>query len=206
MLIDTSYAKDYKKFLMEMDKINIDISEIKYILLTHHHYDHTGFVTKLVEEVSCKIIVHKNGIEALKKGMSEDKMIPVNNRIKFVITIFKLFHKKFEYLPVVITNNDIVIIGDDFDLLKEIGVDGKIVYTPGHTKDSISVVLSDGNAFVGDIAMNFLHFCGLKYRPIYIEDIKAVYESWDKLKKMGAEKIYPAHGNPFPIEKLIIKP
>jgi glyoxylase-like metal-dependent hydrolase (beta-lactamase superfamily II) len=54
-----------------------------------------------------------------------------------------------------------VVSSDDFDLLKNIGIEGKILYTPGHLRDSISVVLSDGNAFVGDAAMNFLNFCGM---------------------------------------------
>jgi glyoxylase-like metal-dependent hydrolase (beta-lactamase superfamily II) len=63
-------------------------------------------------------------------------------------------------------------------------------------------VLSDGNAFVGDAAMNFLNFCGIGYRPIFIEDIELVFESWHKLVEHGAETIYPAHGRPFSAKKL----
>jgi glyoxylase-like metal-dependent hydrolase (beta-lactamase superfamily II) len=37
--------------------------------------------------------------------------------------------------------------------MKAFGVDGKVVCTPGHTAGSISVVLSTGEAIVGDLLM-----------------------------------------------------
>lgn len=43
LLIDNSNTKYYQKFIEELEKRNIDVSEIKYLLLTHHHYDHAGF-------------------------------------------------------------------------------------------------------------------------------------------------------------------
>ena len=54
-----------------------------------------------------------------------------------------------------ITKKDYIVEGDNYEVLKEIGIDRTIFYTPGHTDDSISVVLSYGRAFVGDAAMNF---------------------------------------------------
>ena len=95
-----------------------------------------------------------------------------------------------------------LISGDDADTLKQIGIEGEILHTPGHSADSISVLLSDGNAFVGDAAMNFLNFCRIKYRPIFIEDIDSVFTSWKKLMENGAKWIYPAHGRPFAVNKL----
>ncbi|MHC1685230.1 MAG: MBL fold metallo-hydrolase [Clostridiaceae bacterium] len=202
LLIDTGYYTDYEKFNKQLEKINIKESEIKYLLLTHHHDDHAGFVAKLVEKTDCKVITHQNAIANLKEGRSEHYSKPVNNRIKFVFSIFGLFHRKFEFPSVNIKEGDIVISKDESEVLKGIGIDGRILYTPGHTKDSISVVLSDGSAFVGDAAMNFLKFCGIKYRPIYIYDIDEVYKSWARLKEEGVKVVYPAHGNPFDISKL----
>jgi len=96
---------------------------------------------------------------------------------------------------------DIVITGDNSTLLKELGIDGKILETPGHCSDSISVLLKDGSLFAGDVAMNILKPCGLKYRPIYSEDPELVLKSWNKLKMKGARKVYPAHGRPFSVER-----
>ena len=96
-----------------------------------------------------------------------------------------------------------ILIGDNNDsLLKGIGIDGVILHTPGHTRDSVSVLLSDGRAFVGDAAMNFLWWTGVGHRPIYIEDINTVYESRRKLRERGARVIYPSHGRSFSATKL----
>jgi hydroxyacylglutathione hydrolase len=98
--------------------------------------------------------------------------------------------------------DDYIINGDDSEILTKIGIDGKILHTPGHTEDSISVLLSDGKAFVGDAAMNFMNICRIKHRPIFVQDIEEVYKSWEKLAEYGAKTIYPAHGKPFSVEEL----
>ncbi|WP_069999940.1 MBL fold metallo-hydrolase [Cellulosilyticum sp. I15G10I2] len=202
LLIDTGYSSDYHKFVKIMNKLGIVLSKIKYLLLTHHHDDHAGFAAHLVKAAGCRLIVHKNAVVPLKNGVSLDSMSPVNKRIKFVFSAFLLFHKNFEYPSVDLSNSDVIISDDQSEILRQIGINGKIIYTPGHTDDSISVVLDNGNAFVGDAAMNFLQWCGIKYRPIYIDNIEEVYKSWNRLKEYGAKKIYPAHGKPFLINKL----
>ena len=71
--------------------------------------------------------------------------------------------------------------------------------------DVVSVLLDSGDAFVGDMAMNGLPLTLGPSLPIFAEDMSAVKNSWRKLIGMGVKKIYPAHGKPFPIEKLIRK-
>lgn len=203
LLIDTSYAKDYRKFLKALKRIGVDISKIKYLLLTHHHDDHAGFAAELVEQTGAKIIVHKNAVRPLKKGASEKIVRSVNRCVKILFSIYMKFHRNFTYPSVTLTEKDIILSGDDFSLLEKLGVNGRIVSTPGHTRDSISVIFYDGISFVGDVAMNFLNFCGIKYRPIFVEDIDTVFESWKKLVENGARIIYPAHGKPFAADKLI---
>jgi glyoxylase-like metal-dependent hydrolase (beta-lactamase superfamily II) len=38
--------------------------------------------------------------------------------------------------------------------LKEFGIPGQVVYTPGHSMGHVSIILDSGDAFVGDMAMN----------------------------------------------------
>jgi len=45
--------------------------------------------------------------------------------------------------------------------------------------------------------MNFLRWTGVRNRPIYVEDIETVYESWRKLREHGVRVIYPSHGKFF---------
>ncbi len=87
-------------------------------------------------------------------------------------------------------------------MLRRLGIAGRILWTPGHTAGSISVLLDDGRAFVGDAAMNFLRLCRTGYRPLYAEDYSQVFRSWARLLEAGARQIYPAHGRPFAAARL----
>jgi len=202
LLIDTSYPDYFPQFQKSTAKLEIDMLEIKYLLLTHHHDDHAGFAAELVRKTGCRVIVHHNAAAPLKEGRSEDTMQPFNRRVRFIFSIFRLVHRQFRYPPLILGENDMVLTGDEPELLNSIGIDGKILYTPGHTRDSISVILSDGRAFVGDAAMNFLRLTGVGRHPIYVEDINMVYASWKRLIEQGAKVIYPAHGRPFSAREL----
>ena len=92
--------------------------------------------------------------------------------------------------------------GDEDISLLDYGIPGKVVYTPGHSWGSVSVLLKSGDAFVGDLAMNMPP---MRLKPglaLFGDDIQVVKQSWRKLLDMGAKTVYPAHGKPFPIEKL----
>lgn len=204
LLIDTSFPAYYQTFLGELSRVNVDVSEIKYLLLTHHHDDHAGFAAELKERTGCRIIVHKDAVEPLKNGTIASANRPLNLRVKLTMAIFNHVKRRdFRIPPVKFDEGDIIISGDNDDILRRIGIEGRIIYTPGHTVDSISVILDDGNAFVGDICMNFLNFCGIKYRPIWLYDQELVFKSWRKISESGAKTIYPAHGRSFAVDRLI---
>lgn len=205
LLIDTCYYDTYPKFLRILERKHINVNSIRYLLLTHHHDDHAGFAAKLVEDTGCRLIAHEKAKKPLENGETEDTMKPLNHRVWLAFSLFRAVRRKFGYPSVVLTDKDIIITGDNDGLLKELGIDGEILETPGHCSDSISVLLKDGSLFAGDMAMNFLKPCGLKYRPIYNESLEAVYQSWEKVKAKGAKIVYPAHGAPFSI-RCLFKP
>ena len=209
LLVDTGVPGKYNSFLKKLSKINVDVREIKYLLITHYHSDHAGFAAELIRDSGAKIIVHKKGVPFLEEGKWKEKAkkgVFPNLCIKFLVTLHdRLFPHTSGYPPVEIPEGSHILEKDDFDLLKEIGIDGIILYTPGHTEDSISVLLSDGSAIVGDVAMNFLNICHTRHSPIYIQDFEEMYGSWKKLIEHGAKTIYPAHGKPFSAEELTLK-
>ncbi len=200
--IDVGYAGDYETYLKKVEEIGIDPSEVKYLLLTHHHDDHAGFAAEFVKKHDAVVIVHEKALAPLARGASEENMRPVNGCVKTLFSVFSRFHE-FVFPPFISREKDLIIGGDNAAILRTIGVDGVILSTPGHTDDSISVVLADGTAFVGDVAMNFFGVCGIEHRPIYITDIDRVYESWARLQEFGATTIYPSHGEPFAAAELV---
>ncbi len=96
-----------------------------------------------------------------------------------------------------------MVLDDQGLSLKEYGIDGKVIYTPGHTDGSISLVLESGEAFVGCMAHNRAPFVLRPKLPIYAKDIEQIKESWKVIMDQGASKIYPGHGKPFPLEKIL---
>ncbi len=198
LLIDTGYQSDYSKFIQALNQIKIDLKDIKYLLLTHSHDDHCGFAADLIRNSGARVIVNKEGLSNLENGKVSVRGKTINKRIYILTSIYNLFkHRDYKFPPVSLTKNDVIINRDDLKFLKSIGSNGIIINTPGHTNDSISVVMEDGRVFCGDAAMNLLNYAGADYRPIFYIDLKLVFESWKKILKKGAKKIFPAHGMPF---------
>lgn len=206
LLIDTSFPNDYEKLKEKIKSIPVEISDINYILLTHYHHDHSGSAAMLREDADARIIAHENAIPWLAKGDGTVLASWVNLRINIIFSINEFLSKSVKdtsFPPLQMGNNDIIISGDDNETLRDMGIPGKILCTPGHSNDSISVVLDDGRAFIGDIAVDFPKFLGTYYRAALIEDSTQMLESWQKIINAGAETLYPAHGPSFDVGGLI---
>jgi glyoxylase-like metal-dependent hydrolase (beta-lactamase superfamily II) len=208
LLIDTGYDYEWQKFMEELAKNDIQISDIKYLLLTHHHDDHAGLlnnITELNPEVT--IIASKLAEEYLAQGKHVN--FPgagyINKRIAFVLKLKSKFDKGWLHaFPKFVMRPHDILIENDCTLKDiDINLDGKILLTPGHTSDSITLLLDNGYCFTGDATANFLQFLGAKYCVISINDWDDYYNSWDKIIDNKASIIYPAHGNSHTADKLI---
>ncbi len=104
--------------------------------------------------------------------------------------------------PFTLRKEDLLLAGDDDHLLREIGVSGKVLYTPGHCIDHLSILLDTGDAFCGDAAGSFLLWAGTKYCTVFMTDMDEAYRSWKKMLDDGAQMVYPSHGRPFPASRL----
>ncbi len=93
-------------------------------------------------------------------------------------------------MPIRIEANDLVLKSSNREILREIGILGEIIETPGHSDDSVSLVLDSGMAFTGDLPLPDL---------VPDERREATCESWKKLIGLNVGTVYPAHGNPFQI-------
>jgi len=202
LLIDTSLPQYFQAFLKGLKDFDVDPSEIKYMLLTHSHDDHAGFAAEVREKTKCRIIAHKNALESLKQGTIINVGQFLNRQARITMSFYNWVKRRnFEYSPVILSDEDIIINGDDEKTLKTLGIGGKIIYTPGHTDDCISVILTNGDAFVSDACMSNLGF--LHYRPIEVYSLDLVFKSWQKIIENGAKTIHPAHGKPFSVNELI---
>lgn len=68
--------------------------------------------------------------------------------------------------------------------LKKMNIDGEIIHTPGHSDDSISIILDAGIAIVGDLYT-------LDTITAYNDDI--LNGSWNKILSRNIKKVYYGH-------------
>lgn len=83
-----------------------------------------------------------------------------------------------------------IIITDTFDL-RPLGFNGYILHTPGHTIGSISIILNNEYAIVGDTMFGVIKGSLL---PPYAIDVEMLMESWKKLLDTGCRIFLTGHG------------
>jgi glyoxylase-like metal-dependent hydrolase (beta-lactamase superfamily II) len=73
---------------------------------------------------------------------------------------------------------------DSRKFLAGMGIAGEILPTPGHSADSISLLLDEGFAFTGDLPPLFM----------VVEDDQVTRASWGRIYQHKVTRIFPAHG------------
>ncbi len=145
--------------------------------------------------MKAEIAMHKLARNCLEAGEWKDMHLPGGWLGK------KVFGKIIAWFSGEIPSTQVELVIDDDGLsLRDYGISGRIVYTPGHTMGSVSVLLDSGEAFVGDLTMNKFPLRLGPGLPTIAEDDLNVKESWKKLLELGATTVYPAHGKPFSTE------
>lgn len=164
LLVDCGWPGTLPQFLKVLKQKGVVLDEIKYLLVTHFHPDHAGLVQDL-----------KN------RGV---KFILPDCQVDFVGSFGEFFKgKSLPYIEIAQHDNIILNLGDSRSFLAGIGLDGEILHTPGHSDDSVSLVLDEGFAFTGDLHPAFMD----------TEDSKT-RESWDKIHRHKITHIFPGHG------------
>jgi glyoxylase-like metal-dependent hydrolase (beta-lactamase superfamily II) len=198
--IDTGYPGGFPKYKKRFEKL-FPSSELKFLVLTHHHDDHSGFLNELIEATDAKIILHSAAIPLLAAG--KNNMPPGSGYSSVPAKLFGVFKKDFSFPPVVIPENRIITIdSEEQQPFEDLNIPLKILTLPGHTSDHIGLYSRDsGIIFCGDAAMNAV--ISVARHTIWIDDKTQFGRSWDKMISYNAKKIYPAHGSPFDPKDLI---
>ena len=146
LLIDTGYEYEWQDFLCGLEKNNVQIHDIKYLLLTHHHDDHAGLLNNIIEiNPNITIIASKLTKEYLAQGkhVNFHGAGYINKRIAFVLKLKSKFDKNWTHtFPQFFMRIHDILIERDCELKDfNINLNGKILLTPGHSRDSITLLL-----------------------------------------------------------------
>lgn len=185
VLVDAGLPGKADAILAGLKNHNVDPKDISLIIVSHNHTDHVGDLHRLREITGAKVAIHKNEADALRQG----KTSPVNPVSLFGKIVTKFF-KNPEFKAV----DPEILIEDELDL-NEFGVSGKVIHTPGHTPGSVTVLLSNGEAIVGDMFSCKNTGKGSKATsPIFATDLKELKETLYKLVQLSPRVIYTSHG------------
>jgi glyoxylase-like metal-dependent hydrolase (beta-lactamase superfamily II) len=91
--------------------------------------------------------------------------------------------------------------------LKEFGVNARVAFTPGHTNGSLSVLLGNREAIIGDVMMGGLMGGNLfPSRPAYhyfFENFKEIKSSIKKVIEYKPSLVYVGHGGPITLDAIV---
>lgn len=192
--VDAGQPKMGNTFARALDAAAIDRSDVKLVVLTHGHWDHIGSANEMRSLTGAALAIHKSEAGGIEKSPT-----PLSPGVTPWGKVFKAVHKIFmPFIRVPSTKVEIAFDDDGLSLV-DFGIPGRVVYTPGHSEGSATVLLDTGEAFVGDLAMNRFPLRLSPGLPIFADNPAAVLNSWKLLIELGAKTVYPAHGKPFPI-------
>lgn len=169
ILVDTDWAWTLSAFYKAIKSKDIRLEDIHYLIITHYHPDHMGLAGELVEL----------GINLVVLDVQRDFIHCSDN-------IFRR-EKQRNYKPIPDDKVSIISCKESRNLFRKIGIDGEIIYTPGHSDDSISIVLDEGIAIVGDLDP-------VDNIPAYNEN-SVLRDSWDKILSHNLKVVYYGHAN-----------
>jgi hydroxyacylglutathione hydrolase len=193
ILIDGGAMGGFAAFQRKLSELKVDPQEIDLILLTHGHWDHITCLADIQKLTGAKIAVHKQDQFMVETGEPPfpDGVTPYGKMMAW--SAKRILNP---YLTPLKVDS---VIPDTGMSLKEFGIPGEVVYTPGHSQGHVSILLETGDAIIGDMAMNDWYLRLTPGLPVLADDINGVVESWKKILPMGIKKVHPAHGMAFDV-------
>jgi glyoxylase-like metal-dependent hydrolase (beta-lactamase superfamily II) len=166
LLVDLGWYGMFGALEANLRRMDIPVREITHGFATHYHLDHAG------------------AAEDLKRtGM---RLIVTEEQVPWMGDIVKHLKPGEAFTPITADGNLVIRCDESRALLASLGFSGELVHTPGHSDDSVSLVLDSGEVFTGDLT-----------HPDFVDDASApiVRASWARLAALGATTVYPAHGS-----------
>lgn len=194
ILFDTGKVSAYKKLMRNISMLNPKNKNVDLLVLTHTHFDHCQNAAQIKNQAKCRIAMSEIENECAKTGYT-----PVSPGTMFFSKVIskvgsQMSVKRFCYEPFV---PDILIshsfLYEDYDL------NIKIIETPGHSPGSISIIVDDEIALVGDTLFGV--FPNSVFPPFADDPIKLI-KSWNELLKTPCTLFLPGHGNAISRKRL----
>jgi ribonuclease/clavin/mitogillin len=166
LLIDLGWPGTMETMRASLKRMGVPLKEIRYALATHYHIDHAGLAQEL--------------------KLAGVPLLVLETQVAAIPLMRQWVKPQDQYVDITLDGNVTVSFAESRSRLEQIGIAGEILPTPGHSDDSVSLLLDDGSTFTGDLTP--LPRAGQDDSGI------VVATSWRLLRERGAVRIYPGHG------------
>lgn len=203
VLVDTGVPSSETKIIKQLHQHKIKLEDIGLIVISHGHIDHFGSAKRLKDILKVPVLIHHLDKKALETGESMLETLKPNHKIWDVVLKPKLTRDKTSpCLPDIVLNGN-----EEFDL-KNYGIKGKVIHSPGHTPGSLSVILEDGSAIIMDLASSGILLGGIAFNsrvkhPPFHDNLQQLKNSINYILSLNTETFYLGHGNPISRKSLI---
>lgn len=170
LLVDLGWPGTMDTLRANLQRMNVPLREIQYGLATHYHIDHAGLAQDLKLE----------GIP----------LLVIDVQRPFVPLMRRHIKPTDGFTEITLHDNVVISATESRSWLKRIGVAGEVLHTPGHSEDSVSLLLDSGEVFTGDLTHQSL---------VTETEAEVTLASWQRLRESGATMVYPGHGPIRPI-------
>ncbi len=187
ILVDTGKLSAFTRLNENINRLEFSCQDIEFLILTHTHFDHCQSAKRIKDQFNCQIIVSdkaagsvKNGYTALPSGTNFFSGLISGSGRRIGKTRFG--YESFE--PDVLIEGEYKLHRNDADI--------KIIETGGHSPDSLSIIVDNEIAVVGDAMFGIFRNSVL---PPFADNIDDMVKSWGKLLKTGCNTFLPGHGS-----------
>ena len=183
-IIDTGMSGNAFKILSQISELNISLEKIKYIILTHSDFDHTGSAADLKKATGALVAIHEKEVPYLL-GEKKRKLKGIIGKMTvLIIGILLKIMKTQSIVP------DIILKEGDF-------IGGlKVIFCPGHTEGSISLYNAESVLFSGDAIITDKHSNIKGFKNRSASDTLEAAKTINKIKHLKFEVLLPGHGSP----------
>jgi len=183
MLIDTGMEECLAQIV---DWIEENHFIIKWVFLTHGHFDHAWNASFFREKYGAKVLMHEKDASLLY----DNSYVPMKASSESTEYETARANDLAAWHPVNFCTIDHYITDQDTDYLRQIGFDAEIVMLPGHTEGSMGI-LQGRVIYCGDAVSAK---GGDYFTAMFGENVDSIYASEKKIFELNPLIIAPGHG------------
>jgi glyoxylase-like metal-dependent hydrolase (beta-lactamase superfamily II) len=207
LMIDSGYndGTSFNYLCHQLDLLNTSLKQIRWLLLTHYHPDHSGLANRIKAASGAQVIMHQDDWSILQATVSSSEIWNIHGMIPWARSLgvpepelegfFEIASLGREFFPTGL-EPDSILQGET----NPVGDSGRLqaILTPGHTPGHICVYDRENKLFFsGDhILVEITPHISPSHLTSH-DQLEQYLEALRKVRPLDVKLVLPAHERPF---------